>query len=115
MSDQRKEHRINVTSVFGMKTRLPIVQIEIPKAGTCPVMRPGKTGPEEDTSLIGLQISPTEARSLALNLLEAAEGSLSDGFLLTFLEQEVGLTIAQLGPILIKFRGYRVSNEPEGR
>lgn len=87
----------------------------IPRSARAPVMRPGPSGPFEDRDVFGLQMSPDEARALALNILQAAEGALGDGFLLTFLEREVNLSLEQLGPILVKFRGYRVSQEPEGR
>lgn len=108
------EHKINVSSGFGRNTRKPFVQIEIPESARAPVMSPGEAGPEPVPGVIGLQLSPAEARSLALNLLEAAEGALGDGFLLTFLEKEIGLSLEQLAPLLVKFRGYRVRQEPEG-
>lgn len=108
------EHRIAVTSGFGVNTRKPFVQVEIPETGTCPVMRRGAEGHEPAPGLIGLQLAPDEARSLALNLLEAAEASLGDGFLLTFLERELEMPIEDLTPLLVKFRGYRIGQDPEG-
>jgi hypothetical protein len=114
MSEPR-EHKINVESGYGFNTRKPFVQVVIPRSARAPVMRRGPDGPVEDKDVFGLQMSPAEAHALALNILEAAEAALGDGFLLTFLESEVGLPLEQLAPILVKFRGYRVSNEPEGR
>lgn len=87
----------------------------IPRTARAPVMRPGPSGPVEDRDVFGLQMSPAEARDLALNILESAEAALGDGFLLTFLEGEIGLSLEQLAPLLVKFRGYRVTQEPEGR
>lgn len=108
------EASINVTSGFGRDTRKPFVQIEVPERLRAPVMRPSPTGPEPAPGVFGVQTSPAEARALALNLLQAAEGALGDGFLLTFLEREIGLSLEELAPLLVKFRGYRTRNEPEG-
>src|SRR5438132_13854517 len=97
-----------------MRTRLPLVEVQIPQSILKPPMQAGPAGPEPIPDTIAFQCSPDEARSLALNLLEGAEGALGDGFLLTFLEREVGLSVEQLAPILLKFRGYRARNEAEG-
>lgn len=113
MSDD--QHRIGVESGFGQATRKPFVQMVLPRRMRAPVMRRGVSGPVEDADVFGVQMSPDEARALALNLLEAAEAALGDGFLLTFLEGEVGMPLAEVAPILVKFRGYRISQEPAGR
>lgn len=106
--------RIGVESIFGANTREPAVQVVIPRAARAPVMRAGPSGPVEDRDVFGLQMAPDEARALALNLLEAAEASLGDGFVMHFFMQEMDLTLEQAAPILIKFRGYRTRLDPAG-
>ena len=115
MAGQERAHRIGVSGIFGLQTRLPLVQVEIPLAATTPIVERGPDGaPGPKDGVIGLQLRPDEARSLALNLLEGAEAALGDGFLLTFLGREVGLSLEQLAPLLLKFRGYRTRDEREG-
>jgi len=85
---EMKFNMINVTSGYGGNTRQPFVQIHTDK-----LKEP-------------LQLSPEEARDLALNLLEAAEASEQDAFIFEFHSQltddeRVGANI------LIEFRKWR--------
>lgn len=50
-------------------------------------------------------LTPTEARALALNLLQGAEASIQDKFLLDYYSARVGLSEA--GQILYDFRLWR--------
>lgn len=88
---ENKSHErvIWVDSVYGSETRLPLVQLSF-----------GETF---------LQISPAEARELAGNIFQAAEAAEQEGFLVTFMNRISGgtLTQAQMGGILMEFRGFR--------
>lgn len=114
MSEQPREQKIGVESIFGHNTRRPAVQIVVPRTVRAPVMRPGPTGPVEDRDVFGLQLSPDEARSLALNLLEAAEAAIGEGFVMDFFTREMDLTLEQAAPLMLKLRGYRQRNEAAG-
>lgn len=63
---------INVTSGYGGNTRQPFVEIKTDK-----LKEP-------------LQLSPEEARDLALNLMEAAEASEQDAFIFEFFSNIMG-------------------------
>lgn len=81
---------ISVSSGFGHNTQRPFVQILIPKADWM------------------TQMSPSDARGLALNLLTCAEAAESDGFLVTFLRQTVGVDdMRAVASILVEFRQWR--------
>lgn len=66
-----KQVIFHVTSNFGHKTQKPFVMVTVG---------------EQDFMA---QMSPTEARDLALNLLMCADASESDAFLVTFLRKKV--------------------------
>lgn len=81
---------LNVTSGFGHNTRQPFVQLVIPRADWM------------------TQMSPANARALAFNLLQAADGAESDGFLVTFLQETVGVEdMRAIASILTDFRTWR--------
>lgn len=81
---------IMVTSGFGYNTQQPYVQVLIQKANWM------------------TQMTPETARELAFNLLTAADGADSDGFLVSFFRQSVGVNnIRMLATILSQFRDYR--------
>jgi hypothetical protein len=89
---------IIVTSGYGGNTRRPFVQIESEELD-----RP-------------LQISPEEARQLALNLLQASEAADQDEFLVRFSQDRLGLDIKDAAVILSlyrEFRSERNSNAPK--
>lgn len=83
----------HVTSGFGGRTQKPFVQVLIEAA---------------DWSC---QMSPSEARDLAHNLLECADAAESDGFLVTFLRKKVGLRDQQIASVLIDFRKWREAKD----
>jgi len=107
MTETQREHRITVESIYGHATERPLVQVVIPRPARAPVMRRGPTGPVEDRDVFGVQLSPDEARDLALNLLEGAEAAIGDGFVMDFFMREMTLTLEQAAPLMLKLRGYR--------
>lgn len=81
---------VMVTSGFGYNTQKPYVQVLIQKANWM------------------TQMTPETARELAFNLLTAADGADSDGFLVSFFRQSVGVNdVRMLATILSQFRDYR--------
>ena len=89
MSKQPREKMILVSSGFGANTNEPFVQIEMEELD-----RPK-------------QMSPNEARALALNLLECADAAESDGFLVGFFRDELKQDRQGIAVILNDFRKYR--------
>lgn len=81
---------VEVSSGFGHNTQKPFVQMVIPRADWM------------------TQMSPENARELALNLLTCADAAESDGFLVTFLRDTVGVDdMRTVASILVDFRKYR--------
>lgn len=76
-----------VTSGYGGNTRRPFVQIE---------------GPALPTTM-----DSSEARALALNILEAALTAEADGLIVEFFTKEIGSSMQEAAAILLKFREYR--------
>lgn len=88
---------IGISSGFGHNTQRPFVQILIERADWM------------------TQMSPAEARDLALNLLQAADGAESDGFLVTFLRERIGVEdMRTIASLLVEFREYRRMQEAPG-
>ena len=81
------EKTILVSSGFGSKARKPFVVIE-----------------SEDLDK-PLQISPDDARNLAMNLLRAAEAADTDAFLVDFMKDT--LDPQQIASLLYEFRNAR--------
>jgi hypothetical protein len=85
-----------ITSGFGHNTRRPFVQMVIQRADWM------------------TQMSPEEARELAFNLLQAADGAESDGFLVSFLQERIGVeSMNAIASILVDFREYREKSRQE--
>lgn len=81
---------ISVTSGFGYNTQQPFVQMIIQRADWM------------------TQMSPAEARDLAFNLLTCADSAESDGFLVGFFQNTVGVDdMRTVASILVQFREYR--------
>ena len=59
------------------------------------------------TRVIG-QMTPEEARDHARAITEAAEASEQDAFMLSFMQDKVGLDLSRAGQILVDFRAWRV-------
>ncbi len=53
------------------------------------------------------QLTPQEARAHALSVLEAAEATVYDAFLLEFLAEKVGIMGKQMVAIMADFRNWR--------
>lgn len=77
---------------FGARTQQPYVQVLIESADFM------------------TQMKPDDARALALNLLQAAEASEADGFLVSFLRKRVGATEGAVASVLEDFRKWREAN-----
>lgn len=77
----------NVTSGYGYNSREPYVEVQAPK--------------------LRVQMSPENARDLAINLLQAAEGAYTDAFLIEFLVEKLGAGIADAAGVLQEFRAWR--------
>jgi hypothetical protein len=84
----KKDKTFWVTSLYGGKTREPRVNFAMP-------------GGEY------VQMSPEEARDLALNLLQCADAAESDGFVFEFIKDKVGAPDEISARILGEFREYR--------
>ena len=82
----------HVTSNFGHRTQKPFVMVTV--------------GAKDFTT----QMSPAEARDLALNLLMCADASESDAFLITFLRKRVGADDKAIAGVLQDFRQWREEN-----
>lgn len=96
MSQDRRERKINVQSIFGRDNQAPLVNLVLPDG------------------LDRISMAPAEARALALNLLEAAEASIGDGFVFEFFRKEMDVPMEHAGALMLKLRGYRTRHEAAG-
>jgi len=80
---------ILVSSGYGGNTRKPFVMMEAEALD-----RP-------------MQLSPAEARDLALNLLQAADAAEGDAFLVEFFRKELGQDDKVAASILHQYREFR--------
>jgi hypothetical protein len=80
---------IHVSTMFGAKAREPLVDIV----------------DEEKEYRIQLRVG--EARALGLNILQAAEAAVSDGFLFQFFKEKLDTTDNQSAHMMNDFRKYR--------
>lgn len=76
-----------VTSGYGQNTKEPYVEVKAPK--------------------LHVQMSPENARDLAFNLLQAAEGAYSDAFLVEFSKHALGEDEQAAAVLLHEFRQWR--------
>lgn len=53
------------------------------------------------------QMSPGDARALAMNLLSAAESAMSDQFVFTFFSENLEASVNMAGNALVTFREWR--------
>lgn len=86
--EQIHEEMFSAEAIFGNETRRGIVRIGY-----------GIT--------FDLQMSPVEARKIAMSILEAADAAESDEFIITFLTQKVGVDIEGAASVLGEFRQLR--------
>jgi hypothetical protein len=84
--------RIGATSGYGAHSRLPYVDVYFADAASGEVR---------------YQISPEEARRVALILLECAEAAEQDANFVRFMTGTVGLELGQVAQVLREFRGLR--------
>jgi hypothetical protein len=89
------EVEIAVASGFGANTQQPFVTLSI-----------------SDPTV---QLPAAVARKHAMSILEACDAAESDGFLVTFMRDRIGLEPPQFASLLDEFRRYRAqrSGEPE--
>lgn len=91
-----EEKTFFVETIFGHNTRQPLIRISY-----------GKPGFTREIAMI----SPEDATSVALNLLNASQASLTDAFLISFLEEHLKLERNQTLQILSEFRDWRMGRE----
>ena len=60
------------------------------------------------------QLDPAEARDHAKNILEATEASEQDAFMFHFMQEKVGLDVAQAMQVIIDFRKWREARGKKG-
>lgn len=82
-----------VTSIFGTRTRQPIVGVRFGD--------------------VEYQIAPEEAKRLAFMLLEGAEASLQDANVYRFMKGTVGLDDQRAAQVLGEFRALRSAREEQ--
>jgi hypothetical protein len=88
--EERGITNIMITSGFGHNTQQPYVQMLIGRADWM------------------TQMPPETARELAFNLLGAADAAESDGFLVGFFRETIGIDdMRAVASLLIQFREYR--------
>lgn len=80
-----------VESGFGAETKRPFVSVSI--------------GSER------VQMSPEDARRLALNLLASAEAAIADGFLVDFFHVRAGIGELAAARVLADFREWRQGHD----
>ena len=78
---------VHVQSLVALKTREPIVSLYYKDAM--------------------VQMSPDEARSLALNILSAAEASEQDAFMLYFATEKIKSSVEEAAVLVAAFRAWR--------
>lgn len=78
-----------VTSGYGGNTRQPFVEV---------IIRPHE---------FMTQMSPSQAREIAMNLLTAADAAEGDAFLIEFVHQKIGAPMEKAAQILVEFRKWR--------
>jgi hypothetical protein len=76
-----------VTTGYGAKAKEPYVEVEAPQ--------------------LRVQMTPENARALALNLLQAAEAAYSDAFLVEFTVYAAGGSMNEAAGLLIEYRKWR--------
>ena len=86
MSDE-PELPVYVRSMFGAKSRQPLVTLVVGERM--------------------VQMPPTKAREIAMMLLECAEAAQTDGFLIRFLGDRLGIEEARTVQLLAEFRKTR--------
>jgi hypothetical protein len=60
------------------------------------------------------QLSPEEARDHAKNILEATEASEQGAFMLSFMQQKVGLDVSRAMQVIVHFRKWREARGKKG-
>lgn len=91
---QEEKETILVTTLYGGRTKKPIVQISMPAM-------------DEDAPHYVRQLDVYEARSFACNLLQAAEAAIGDAFLMEFFQSELGLSEIMAVSTMAAFREFR--------
>lgn len=85
------ERAIQITTGYRANTKEPFVEMNVPKRR--------------------IQMSPENARDLALNLLQAAEAAYSDAFLVEFYRDALQAEEELTAGVLIEFRKWRETKQ----
>jgi hypothetical protein len=87
MSEQSERAMVHVANGYGARTRQPFVTLRVK---------------EEFVNL-----TPAEAREIALNLIQATEAAMGDTLIMRFAERNLGASDAQAAQLLVMFRKLR--------
>jgi hypothetical protein len=92
-----EEFNFQVSTIYGSKSRLPLVRIAY-----------GKLGREKEIATMPAE----DARDLAFNLLQGAAASITDAFLVSFMEARVKAEPHEIVGLLAEFRAWRQKGQP---
>lgn len=87
MSEQSERSMVHVASAYGARTRESFVTLRVK---------------EEFVNL-----TPAEAREIALNLIQATEAAMGDALIMRFAERNLGADDMQAAQLLVMFRKLR--------
>jgi hypothetical protein len=87
MSERSERAMVHVANGYGARTREPFVTLRVK---------------EEFVNL-----TPAEAREIALNLIEATEAAMGDMLIMRFAERNLGASDVQAAQLLVMFRKLR--------
>ncbi|MDP9351704.1 MAG: hypothetical protein M3P51_09220 [Chloroflexota bacterium] len=94
MSESQNVQEVRVEAMYGARTRQPAVMLRIGESFTT--------------------MSPAKAREIGAMLIEAAEASEQDGFLMEWVQEKLGASFEQAGVILLEFREHRKKWRDQG-
>jgi hypothetical protein len=97
--DRPEAGTINVSSGYGMNTQQPFVTIAL----ASPI----------ETANPAVQLASSQAREIALQILEAAEAAEQDGFIVTFVTEAIGAPVEEAGKLLHLYREHRAAQRGE--
>lgn len=98
--DRPEPGTLSISSGWGHRTQQPYVTIAL-------------ANPQE-TANPAVQIPAAQARQIAQQILEAAEASESDGFLIAYLTDRMEVPLEKLGAVLGDFREWRAQRRRKG-
>jgi hypothetical protein len=93
MSEQSERAMVHVANGYGARTRQPFVTLRVK---------------EEFVNL-----TPAEAREIALNLIQATEAAMGDALIMRFAARNLEASDVQSAQLLVMFRKMRVEGRRE--